>query len=84
VLLLDEPMAALDVEVRDGVRDDLAGHLREFGRPTVLVTHDADDVGALADEVVVVQAGRVTQLGTLAELRARPATPYVARLFGGQ
>jgi molybdate transport system ATP-binding protein len=84
VLLLDEPKASLDVEVRDEVRADLAGHLREFGRPTVLVTHDADDVLALADDVVVLQAGRVTQRGTPAELRAHPVTPYVARLFGGQ
>jgi molybdate transport system ATP-binding protein len=83
VLLLDEPMASLDVEVRDDVRADLSGHLRAFGRPTVLVTHDADDVVALADDVVVVQEGRVTQRGTLAELRAHPATPYVARLLGG-
>jgi len=83
VLLLDEPMASLDVEIRDDVRADLAGHLRDFGRPTVLVTHDADDVAALADDVVVLQEGRVTQRGTLSELRARPATPYVARLLGG-
>lgn len=83
VLLLDEPMASLDVEVRDEMRAELARHLREFGRPTVLVTHDADDVAALADDIVVLQEGRVTQHGTLGELRARPATPYVARLFGG-
>ena len=84
VLLLDEPMAALDVELRDDVRADLAVHLRDFGRPTVIVTHDADDVEALADDVVVVQAGHVTQRGTPDEVRAHPATPYVARLFGRQ
>jgi molybdate transport system ATP-binding protein len=83
VLVLDEPMASLDVEIRDEVRADLAHHLRAFGKPTVLVTHDADDVAALADDVVVLQAGRVTQYGTLDELRAHPATPYVARLLGG-
>jgi ABC-type sulfate/molybdate transport systems ATPase subunit len=82
VLLLDEPMASLDVEVRDEVRADLASHLRAFGRPTVLVTHDAEDVAALADDVVVLQQGRVTQRGTIAELRDHPATPYVARLLG--
>jgi molybdate transport system ATP-binding protein len=47
----------------------------------VLVTHDAEDVRALADEVVVLQAGRVTQRGTPEELMRYPATPYVARLF---
>jgi molybdate transport system ATP-binding protein len=83
VLLLDEPMASLDVEVRDEVREALAAQLREFGRPAVLVTHDAEDVAAIADDVVVLQEGRVTQRGLLAELRAHPATPYVARLLGG-
>jgi molybdate transport system ATP-binding protein len=75
-------MASLDVEIRDEVRAVLARHLRDFGRPTVLVTHDAEDVAAIADDVVVVQKGRVTQRGTLDELAAHPATPYVARLFG--
>ena len=83
VLVLDEPMASLDVEIRDEVRADLARHLRDFGRPVVLVTHDAEDVAAVADDVVVLQEGRVTQRGTLAELSAHPATPYVARLLGG-
>jgi len=83
VMVLDEPMAALDVEIRDEVRADLARHLREFGRPTVLVTHDADDVASIADDVVVLQNGRVSQRGTFDELRAHPATPYVARLLGG-
>lgn len=82
VLLLDEPMASLDVEVRDELRADLASHLRAYGRPTVLVTHDAEDVTALADDVVVLQQGRVTQRGTVHELRAHPGTPYVARLLG--
>jgi len=79
-LLLDEPMAALDVEVRDEVRADLARHLRDWGGVTVVVTHDPADLDALADEVVVLERGAVTQRGSLAELRARPATPYVARL----
>jgi ABC-type sulfate/molybdate transport systems ATPase subunit len=82
VLVLDEPMGSLDVEIRDEVRADLARHLRDFGRPTVLVTHDAEDVAAIADDVVVVQNGRITQQGTVENLAARPATPYVARLFG--
>jgi ABC-type sulfate/molybdate transport systems ATPase subunit len=80
LLLLDEPMAALDVEVRDEVRAGLAAELRGVGVPTVLVTHDAADVAALAAEVVVVERGAVTQRGTLDALRAAPATPYVARL----
>ncbi len=82
VLLLDEPMASLDVEIRDDVRADLARHLREFGGPAIIVTHDRDDAAALADEVLVVERGRVVQRGTLAELAAAPATPWVARFAG--
>jgi len=80
VLLLDEPLAALDAEVRDDVRADLAQHLRAFGGVTVVVTHSLEDARVLADRVIVLEAGRVTQSGTVAELEASPATPYVARL----
>lgn len=79
-LLLDEPMAALDVEIRDEVRAQLAGYLRDFAGPTVIVTHSAADVAALAADVVVLERGAVTQRGTWAALGAAPATPYVTRL----
>jgi molybdate transport system ATP-binding protein len=78
-LLLDEPMASLDVEIRDGVRADLARHLREFGGPAIVVTHDRDDAAALADEVLVLERGTVVQRGMLAELAAAPASPWVER-----
>ena len=78
-LLLDEPMASLDVEIRDDVRADLARHLREFGGPAIVVTHDREDAAALADEVLVVERGVVVQRGTLAELAAAPATGWVQR-----
>jgi len=83
VLLLDEPMASLDVEVRDDVRADLARHLRDFGGPAIVVSHDREDAAQLADDVLVVERGRVVQRGTLAELAAAPATPWVARFAGG-
>jgi len=83
-LLLDEPMAALDVEVRDEVRAELAGHLRDFAGPTVIVTHSAADVAALAADVAVLEHGTVTQRGSWAALRKEPATPYVARLVRQQ
>lgn len=79
-LLLDEPMASLDVEIRDEVRAELAGHLRDFAGPAVVVTHSAADVAALATDVVVLERGAVTQRGTWDSLRAAPATPYIARL----
>ncbi|WP_309712153.1 ATP-binding cassette domain-containing protein [Pseudolysinimonas sp.] len=79
VLLLDEPMASLDVEIRDEVRADLARHLREFGGPAIVVTHDRDDAAALADEVLVLDRGAVVQRGTLDELAAAPATPWIER-----
>ncbi|WP_395638454.1 ABC transporter ATP-binding protein [Pseudolysinimonas sp.] len=79
VLVLDEPMAALDVEVRDEVRDDLARYIRDFGGPTIVVSHDTADAAALADEVAVLERGRIVQRGTLAELAAAPATPWIAR-----
>jgi len=82
VLLLDEPMAALDVELRDGLRRELGERLRGLGIPAVVVTHSRLDAEALADEMVVLEGGAVTQRGTPAELRADPATPYVARLMG--
>ena len=81
VLLLDEPMSALDVEIRDEMRAELATHVREFGGATVLVTHSPADAAMLADSVLVLERGAVTQRGTLDELRAAPATPYVRRML---
>ena len=74
VLVLDEPFASLDVEVRDEVRAEVALHLGSFTGHTVLVSHDIDDVAALADEVLVIESGRVSQRGTLADIQATPAT----------
>jgi molybdate transport system ATP-binding protein len=79
-LLLDEPMASLDAEIRDEVRVELAGYLRDFAGPTVIVTHSAADVTALAADVVVLEHGAVTQRGSWASLQKAPATPYVTRL----
>jgi len=80
LLLLDEPLAALDVEVRDAVRSDLAAHLRAIDVPTIVVTHSFEDVVELAQDVVVLEAGRVTQRATVRELIKSPATAYVRKL----
>jgi molybdate transport system ATP-binding protein len=82
LVLLDEPLAALDAATRTEVRRDLRRHLAGTGRPAVLVTHDPVDAHALADRVVVVEGGRVVQEGTLAAVTARPRSAYVAELVG--
>jgi molybdate transport system ATP-binding protein len=82
LLLLDEPLAALDAGTRLQVRTELRHHLGEFTGPCVLVTHDAVDALVLADRLVVVEAGRAVQSGTPAEVARAPRTEYVARLVG--
>jgi molybdate transport system ATP-binding protein len=82
LLLLDEPMAALDAGTRLDVRELLADELRRFGGAAVLVTHDPVDALALADRIHVLEDGREVQEGAPAEVAARPATAYVARLVG--
>jgi molybdate transport system ATP-binding protein len=83
VLLLDEPLAALDVEVRDGVRLELAEHLAAFRGVTVVVTHDAADIRALADDVLILEHGSVTHEGTVPSVFHVPTTTYARRLVGG-
>jgi molybdate transport system ATP-binding protein len=82
LLLLDEPLAALDVGTRAAVRRDLRRHLATFDGMRLIVTHDPVDAHALADRVIVLEAGRVVQSGTLAEVTAHPRTRYVADLVG--
>jgi molybdate transport system ATP-binding protein len=82
LLLLDEPLSALDVCVAMALRLELARHLADFDGVTVLVTHDALDVMTLASRVVVLDEGRVAQEGTPDEVAARPRTEHVARLVG--
>ena len=83
VLLLDEPLAALDAATRIGVRSYLRTLLRGLGLPTLLVTHDYADAVTLATRVGVLVEGRLVQLGTPKELLTAPATPFVADLVGG-
>jgi ABC-type sulfate/molybdate transport systems ATPase subunit len=83
VLLLDEPMAALDPHTRARVRAELAELLRELALPTLLVTHDFEDAAALATRVGVLVDGRLRQLATPQELVAAPADGFVASLAGG-
>jgi molybdate transport system ATP-binding protein len=82
VLLLDEPLSALDARTRLAVRAELHRHLTDYAGSAVLVSHDPIDAMALADRVVVVEDGLVVQAGTPAEVARRPRTDYVARLVG--
>jgi ABC-type sulfate/molybdate transport systems ATPase subunit len=82
VLLLDEPLAALDAHTKAEVRHELAELLRELALPTLLVTHDYEDAAALADEVGVLVDGQLRQLGAPSELVARPRDAFVASFTG--
>ncbi|HVQ93722.1 MAG TPA: ABC transporter ATP-binding protein [Mycobacteriales bacterium] len=82
LLLLDEPLAALDASTRLAVRAELREHLSSYGGPALVVTHDPVEAMVLADRLVVVEAGRVVQDGAATEIARRPRTEYVARLMG--
>jgi molybdate transport system permease protein len=84
LLLLDEPFSALDAPVRDELRREVRRLQRETGLSTVLVTHDPEEAALLADEILVIDDGRLLQAGTRSEVYSRPASPQVARLLGIQ
>ena len=82
LLLLDEPLAALDVGVAMALRVELARHLSEFAGVSILVTHDAMDTLTVANRVVVLDEGQVVQEGSPAQVAQQPQTEHVARLMG--
>jgi molybdate transport system ATP-binding protein len=82
VLLLDEPLSALDAHTKSQVRGELSELLHGLDLPTLLVTHDYEDAAALADEVGVIVAGNLRQLAAPAELVARPRDAFVASFTG--
>jgi molybdate transport system ATP-binding protein len=81
-LLLDEPLAALDVRTRADATRQLGDLLRDADAPAIVVTHDFADASVLADEIAVLDAGRVVQRGTAAELAGSPASSFVAGFTG--
>lgn len=82
LLLLDEPLAALDIETRTQLRRTLSEHLANYDGPRLLITHDPTDAFLLADLIYILEDGRITQRGTPDEIRRQPATPYAAALAG--
>lgn len=84
VLLLDEPMGALDPLVRAGLQTDLKTIFDRHNQTVVLVTHDMAEAGYLADHLVLLSEGRIVQQGSLEDLRDRPAAPFVSQFLSAQ
>ena len=82
VLLLDEPMAALDAKLKESLRDELAELLRHLGITAVHVTHDQQEAMAIADRLAVMESGRIVQVGTAETLYRNPSHSFVARFLG--
>lgn len=82
LLLLDEPLSALDVTTRSELRHTLAEHLDAFEGPRLLITHDPVEAFLLADEIHIIEEGAVSQSGTADDIRLRPRTRYAADLAG--
>jgi iron(III) transport system ATP-binding protein len=82
LLLLDEPLSALDAIVRVHLRQEIRSLQRRLGVTTIMVTHDQEEALAVADRVVVMNQGVIEQVGTALEIYERPATPFVAQFIG--
>ena len=82
VILLDEPFSSLDGSLRAEVRDDLVQALRDSGASAIVVTHDAEDAMMMADDLALMDAGRIIQTGTPYDLYTRPTSVAAARLLG--
>jgi osmoprotectant transport system ATP-binding protein len=84
VLLLDEPLGALDPMVRAGLQTDLKEIFGRLRQTVVLVTHDMGEAGYLGDRIVLLNDGRIVQQGTLGDLQERPASPFVSEFMTAQ
>ncbi len=82
LLLLDEPLSALDAKVRVRLRDEIRSLQKRLGVTTVMVTHDQEEALAMADRIVVMNNGAIEQVGTAEEIYRRPASPFVADFVG--
>jgi len=82
LLLLDEPLSALDAKVRERLRGEIRALQKRVGVTTIMVTHDQEEALSMADRVVVMNHGVIEQCGTPAEVYEQPATPFVATFLG--
>ena len=82
VLLLDEPLSALDAKIRVSLREEIRGIQRQLGITTVFVTHDQEEAMSISDRIVVMNGGRADQIGTPSEIYNRPMTRFVAGFVG--
>ncbi len=82
LLMLDEPLGALDRALRERLMDELRGILRNSGIPTIYVTHDQEEAFSLADRVLLLYEGQIVQAGTPAEVFTKPASAWVAHFLG--
>jgi len=84
VLLLDEPLGALDPMIRAELQDELRELFRTLERTVVMVTHDLAEAGHFADRIILMRAGAIVQVGTIEDLAGRPADPFVERFVTAQ
>lgn len=82
IVLCDEPLSNLDADLRERLRVEIASLVRESGATTIYITHDQAEAFALADQVGVLEQGRLVQVGAPERIYSRPATPFVARFTG--
>jgi len=82
VLLLDEPLGALDLKLRQQMQEELKTIQREVGITFIFVTHDQEEALTMSDRIAVFSEGRIQQVGTPADIYERPATPFVAGFVG--
>lgn len=82
ILLLDEPLSNLDAKLRDDMRNEIRDIQRRLGITTIFVTHDQEEALTMSDRIVVMNAGRIEQIGSPQDLYERPATPFVANFVG--
>jgi osmoprotectant transport system ATP-binding protein len=84
ILLLDEPLGALDPMIRSRLQTDLGNLFRQLKKTVLLVTHDMGEAAYLGDEIVLMRAGRIVQMGSVQDLTERPAAPFVTEFLSAQ